>query len=106
MAKKPYAPVASYEALSEVERKLKQSTTADEVARLVNSHGAKIGYKAFCYILSGKMSAAAMKPDEACAEAAKLEQAGQSEAALAIYKAVSAVHTNHPLASAKVQELA
>jgi len=105
MAKKPYSPMASYEVLDEVEQKLNQAVTADDVAKLVTSYGTKIGYKAFCYILSGKMSAAAMKPDEACIAAAKLEQDGRLAEALAIYKAVQTVHTAHPLAAAKVTEL-
>lgn len=105
MAKKPYSPMASYEVLKEVEQKLNQAATADDVARLVTSHGTKVGYKAFCYMLSGKMSAAAMKPNDACTDAATLEQEGNIEEALAIYKAVLAVHPTHPMAVAKVAEL-
>ena len=56
-------------------------------------------------MLGGRMTAAAMKPDEACTAAAGLEQAGQGEAALAIYKAVLAVHKEHPIAAARAQAL-
>jgi hypothetical protein len=105
MARKPYSPVASYEQLSEVEKKLSQATSVDDVRKLVVSDGPKVGYKAFCYILGGRMTAAAMKPDEACAAAAGLEQAGQIEAALTIYKAVLAVHKEHPIASTRAQAL-
>ena len=105
MAKKPYSPMAAYSALSEVEKRLKQATTANEIRKLVVNDGPKVGYKAFCYMLGGRMTAAAMKPDEACTEAAKLETAGNVEDALAIYKEVVAVHPEHPIAASKVQEL-
>jgi hypothetical protein len=102
MPKKPYKPMASYEALSEVEQMI-NGADLDALKVLVKTKGPKIGYKAFCYMLGGKMTAAAMKPDEACIEAAKLEQAGNAEDALAIYKEVVAVHPDHPIAEAKVQ---
>ena len=105
MSKKPYSPMASYESLIEVEQKLAAATSADELRKLVNSHGPKVGYKAFCYMLGGKMSAAGMKPDEACVEAAKLEQAGNVDAALAIYKAIAEAHKEHPIAVPKIAEL-
>lgn len=106
MARKPYSPMAPYEALNQVEKLLKQAQTADDVRKLVLAHGPKVGYKAFCYMLGGKLTAAAMKADEACLEAAKLEDEGKVEEALAIYKQVAAVHADHPLAAGKVQELA
>jgi len=105
MSKKPYAPVASYSDLSEAEKRLKVAATADEIRQLVVRDGPKVGYKAFCYMLGGKMTAAAMKPDEACAEAVKLEIAGKVEEALAIYKEVIAEHPDHPIAAGKVKDL-
>lgn len=101
MAKKPYKPMASYEALREVELMIR-AADLDDLKVLVKSHGPKIGYKAFCYMLGGKMTAAAMKPDEACIEAAKLERAGNAKDALAIYKEVAEVHPEHPIAGGKV----
>lgn len=103
MPQKPYSPVASYSDLKQVETLLKTAATADDVRALVVKHGTKIGYKAFCYMFTGKMSAAAMKPDEACVEATRLESAGQSAEALAIYKEVAAVHPEHPLAGPKAK---
>lgn len=103
MTQKPYSPMASYSDLKQVEALLKTTATADDVRTLVVKHGTKIGYKAFCYMFTGKMSAAAMKPDEACVEAARLEAASQSAEALAIYKEVAAVHPEHPLAGPKVK---
>lgn len=103
MPRKPYSPVASYSHLREVEKQLQTVTTADEVRKLVSSHGTKVGYKAFCYLFTGKMTAAAMKPDEACIEAAHLEQQGQADEAMRIYKEVIAVHPEHPIASQKVE---
>ena len=102
MPKKPYSPMASYAKLREVEKLLQTANTADDVRKIVTKHGPQVGYKAFCYMLGGKMSAAAMKADEACVEAAKLEQKGDIEAAQAIYKDVIAVHPDHPLAMGKV----
>lgn len=105
MAKKPYSPTAAYSALAEVEAHLQQATNADDIRKLVVSHGPKVGYKAFCYMLGGKMSAAAMKPDEACEAAAQLEAEGQTDAARAIYQEITAVHKDHPQASQKLGEL-
>lgn len=105
MARKPYSPRATYSALREVEKKLEGVTTVDEIRKLVVEQGPKIGYKAFCYMLGGKMTAAAMKPDEACVEAARLEMQGDNAAALRIYREVAAVHPDHPLATGKMAEL-
>ncbi|MEM7033179.1 MAG: hypothetical protein AAF629_26740 [Chloroflexota bacterium] len=105
MAKKAYSPMCTYEDLVAVEKQLTTATTADEIRKLVSSHGPKVGYKAFCYMLGGKMSAAAMKPNDACAAAASLEASGDVEAALTIYKEVATAHKEHALANQKVQDL-
>ncbi len=102
MARKPYSPVASYSLLRDVEKKLQAATSVDEIRKLVTDQGPKIGYKAFCYMLSGKMSAASMKPDEACVEAAKLERTGDIDGALIIYKEIVTVHKDHPIAAMKI----
>lgn len=102
MAKKPYSPVASYKDLKRVEIALNQAQNVDDIRKLVVSDGPKVGYKAFCYMLGGRMTAEGMKPDEACVEAASLEQQGQEEAAQEIYKKVLAVHPEHALAKRKV----
>jgi hypothetical protein len=67
MAQKAYSPVATYADLKRVEVALQQAQTADDVRKLCAADGPKIGYKAFCYLLMGKMTADAMKPDEAAA---------------------------------------
>ena len=105
MAKKTYSPMSAYTDLATVENLLKAATTAEEIRSLVNSHGPKVGYKAFCYMLGGKLSAAAMKPDDACTAAAELEATGNIEAALIIYKEVAATHKDHVIANEKIQEL-
>jgi len=102
MAKKPYSPVADYRELSRVEGLINQARTVDDLRTLVVKDGPKIGYKAFCYILGGKMSSEAMKPDEACTAALKLEEQGQAEEAAAIYKKVIEFHPNHPIAKEKL----
>lgn len=102
MAKKPYSPVASYKDLKRVEVALNNAQTVDEVRKLVLSDGPKVGYKAFCYMLGGRLTAEGMKPDEACAEAASLEQQGKEEEAQEIYKKVLAVHADHPQAKTKI----
>jgi hypothetical protein len=63
--------------------------------------GPKVGYKAFAYMLTNKMSAEAMKPDEACVAAARLEQEGKADEATAVYKKVLEAHPDHPLAKGK-----
>ena len=100
MASKPYSPVASYAELKRVAEAVDAAQTIAELRRLVNSDGPKVGYKAFCYMLGGKMTPEAMKPDEACAAAAALAQAGDAPAAQAIYRAVLAAHPDHPVAKA------
>ncbi len=104
MAKKAYSPVASYDDLKRVETEMNQADTIDQIRKLVAKDGPKVGYKAFCYMLGGKMTPEGMKPDDACVFAAKLEQQGENEKALDIYKKVLEVHKDHPLAKDKVQE--
>ena len=105
MAKKPYAPVASYSDLKRVEGLVNQAQTVDAIRKLVVKDGPQVGYKAFCYMLGGKMTPEAMKPDEACIAAATLEQQGEIEEALAIFKKVAEVHPDHPIAKSKIDEL-
>jgi hypothetical protein len=102
MAKKSYSPLASYTDLKRVEGEINKAQTVDRVRELVVKDGPKVGYKAFCYMLAGKMTPEAMKPDEACAAAATLEQQGQDEEAIEIYKKVVEVHPDHPIAKSKV----
>jgi hypothetical protein len=102
MAKKPYSPMASYPELKRVEGEINKADTVDKIRALVLKDGPKVGYKAFCYMLGGKMTPEAMKADEACVAAAGLEQQGKEEEAMEIYKKVLEVHSNHPLATSKV----
>ena len=104
MAKKPYSPVASYTDLKRVERLINEAQTVEAIRKLVVKDGPKVGYKAFCYMLGGKMTPEAMKPDEACVAAAALEQQGQVDEALAVYKKVVEVHPDHPVAKSKIEE--
>jgi hypothetical protein len=101
MAKQSYSPLASYADLKRVESLLNQVQTVDDVRKIVEKDGPKVGYKAFCYMFTNKMTPEAMKPDEACVEAAKLEQSGQEDAAKAVYKRVLEAHPDHPLAKGK-----
>lgn len=94
MAKKPYSPMASYEKLKTVEGIILSAETATDIAEACKKHGASVGYKAFCYMLTGKMTPEGMKADEACEAAQTLP----SEQAQEIYKRVLAVHPEHPLA--------
>ncbi len=104
MAKKPYSPVASYTDLKRVERLINEAQTVEAIRKLVVKDGPKVGYKAFCYMLGGKMTPEAMKPDEACVAAATLEQQGQVDEALAVYKKVVEAHPDHPVAKSKIEE--
>ena len=101
MAKKTYSPVASYSNLKQVEQAIDAAQSIDKIRQIVAKDGPKVGYKAFCYMLGGKMTPEAMKPDEACLQAATLEQQGKIEEAQEIYKRVLAVHPEHPLAKGK-----
>ena len=78
-----------------------QATTADHIREATRQHGAKIGYKAFCYLLTGKMTPEGMKPNEAAATAVVLEEAGKADEAQAIYRLILAEHPEHPLAKEK-----
>jgi hypothetical protein len=102
MAKKSYNPVASYSDLKRVEGEINKAETVKQIRDLVYKDGPKIGYKAFCFMLGGRMTPEAMKPDEACEAAAALEQQGKSEEATEIYQKVVAEHPDHPQAKGKV----
>jgi len=102
MARKPYAPVASYDELKRVAGEIDKAASIDDLRKLVLKDGPKVGYKAFCYMLGGRMTPEGLKPDEACVAAAGLEQQGKDEEAQAIYKKVLEVHADHPLAKGKV----
>ena len=102
MARKSYSPLASYTDLKRVEVEINKAQTVDRVRELVVKDGPKVGYKAFCYMLAGKVTPEAMKPDEACVAAAVLEQQGQDEEAIEIYKKVVEVYPDHPIAKSKV----
>lgn len=99
---KVYSPVASYSDLLRVVEGLKSAHSADHIRQLCVKEGPKVGYKAFCYLLTGKHSAEAMKPDEAAIAAIQLETEGKNEAAQAIYRAILQDHPEHPLAKSKV----
>lgn len=101
MAKQSYSPLASYADLKRVEGLIRQAQTVDDIRNVADKDGPKVGYKAFCYMLTDKMSPEAMKPDEACVSAARLEQEGKADEATAIYKKVLEAHPDHPLAKGK-----
>ena len=103
MAKKLYSPVVSYTELKRVEEEINVADTVDKIRQIVTKDGPKVGYKAFCYMLGGKMTPEAMKPDEACVAAATLEQQGKTEEATAIYKKVIEFHPDHPIAKSKLE---
>ena len=102
MAKKPYSPVASYSELKRVEGEIDKAQSVDDLRKIVVKDGPKVGYKAFCYMLGGRMTPEGMKPDEACVAAATLEQQDETEQAMAIYKRVVDVHPDHAIAKSKV----
>ena len=102
MAKKPYSPVASYSELKRVEGEIDKAQSVDDLRKIVVKDGPKVGYKAFCYMLGGRMTPEGMKPDEACVAAATLEQQDETEQAVAIYKRVLDVHPDHAIAKSKV----
>ena len=43
-------PVASYDQLKLAATAVTQATTTDHIREATRQHGAKIGYKAFCYL--------------------------------------------------------
>lgn len=102
MAKKPYSPVAGYSELKRVENEINKAQTVEDIRKLVFKDGPKVGYKAFCYMLGGRMTPEAMKPDEACVAAATLEQQGKEDEAMEVYKKVLEAHKEHPVAQSKV----
>ena len=104
MNQKPYTPVSSYQELKRVQERIEQCQTIAELKKVVNSDGPKIGYKAFCYLLGDKMSAEAMKPDEACVAALTMAQNGQYTEAQVIYRRVLAADPNHPLAQKQLED--
>lgn len=97
-SEKSYAPVASYEQLKQAEAAINSAATVDDIREATRQHGSKIGYKAFCYLLTGKMTPEGMKPEEAAATAVALTETGQTTEAQAIYRRILAEHPNHPLA--------
>lgn len=99
---KSYSPVASYEQLKQAETSIEGAVTAADVREATKQHGAKIGYKAFCYLLIGKMTPEGMKPDEAAETAVTLEAAGSAAEAQEIYRRILAEHPDHALAKEKV----
>lgn len=101
MAKQSYSPLASYADLKRVEGLLNGAQTVDDIRKIMEQDGPKVGYKAFAYMFTHKMTPEAMKPDEACVEAARLEQAGNADEAKAIYKKVLEAQPDHPLAKGK-----
>ena len=102
MAKKSYSPMAPYKELKRVEQALNAAQSVETIRTLVGRDGPKVGYKAFCYMLGGKMTAEGMKPDEACVAAAELEAQGKTAEAQEIYKKVLEVLPDHPIAKSKV----
>ncbi len=65
MSKKSYSPMASYADLKEVEVLIGKAKTIDELREVAAKNGPKVGWKAFSYIFTGKMTPEEMKPDEA-----------------------------------------
>ncbi|MGB0386489.1 MAG: tetratricopeptide repeat protein [Ardenticatenaceae bacterium] len=102
--RKTYSPTAPYVDLKQVERLINEAQTIDDLRQIVRKDGPKIGYKAFCYILSQKMTPEAMKADEATMAAFTLEKQGHTEEAMAIFKKVVEAHPDHPLARSKISE--
>ena len=102
MAKKPYSPVANYSDLKRVEEAINSAESVNKIREIVVKDGPQVGYKAFCYMLGGKMTPEAMKPDEACSQAAVFEQQGKLDEAMEIYRKVLAVHPEHHVAREKI----
>lgn len=104
MSKKSYTPVVSYAQLKQVEAKLQQAQTIEDIRKIVTTDGNKVGYKAFCYMLMGKMTPEAMKPDEAAMAAIELQQEGNHKAAKDIFQQILAAHPEHPIATRPLGE--
>jgi hypothetical protein len=96
--------MAPYAELKRVESLINQAKSVDDIRKIVLKDGPKVGYKAFCYMLGGRMTPEAMKPDEACEAAEDLEQQDRGDEAQTIYKKVVEVHPDHPVAGEKVEE--
>lgn len=103
MAKKIYTPTAPYAELKRVETLINQAESVEALRKIVATDGPKVGYKAFCYMLSQKMTPEGMKADEACVAAATLETQGRLEEATDIYKKILDVHREHPIAKSKIE---
>jgi hypothetical protein len=54
MAKQAYSPLASYAELKRVEQLINQVQTIDDVRKVMEKDGPKVGYKAFCICLPVK----------------------------------------------------
>ena len=89
---KSYTPVASYEQLKQAEAAINSAATVDDIREATRQHGSKVGDKAFCYLLTGKMTPESMKREEAATAAAVLQADGQDEAAQEIYRRIQAEH--------------
>lgn len=100
---KPYIPMCSLVALLKAKEAIEAANTADELKKAIGKEGVATGYRAFCYLATGKLTAWQMKPAEASAYAAGLEAKGQKEEALAIYQDILKVHPDHAIAKAKVK---
>lgn len=64
MAKK-YVPVASLEDLERVEQLINSCIIIDDLKEVLRVEGQKVGYKAFCYMFTGKMNAKELKAEAA-----------------------------------------
>lgn len=104
--KKPYVykPLAPYTKLKNAEEAINAVSNLDELRQAMLRFGPQIGYKAFSYIFTGKMTPEAMKPDEAATEAIKLEIDGDYEGAHEIYRRILEVHAEHSIALAKLND--
>jgi hypothetical protein len=96
--------MAPYAELKRVEGLINQAKSVDDIRKVVLKDGPKVGYKAFCYMLGGRMTPEGMKPDEACDVAEDLEQQDRVDEAQVIYKKVAEVHPDHPVAAEKMKE--
>jgi hypothetical protein len=104
--KKPYiyTPLAPYSKLKKAEEAINAAGTIDQLREAMLRHGPQIGYKAFSYMFTGKLTPEGMKPDEAAMEAVKLELQGDLNKADQIYRRILEVHPQHSIALAKTQD--